>query len=480
MGTFGNTFGRLYSYSVFTPEAPAPEVNTVYVDPTNSDGGRDGSIENPYNAFTEITLQNDYTYKLKAGTTLTTATHLYCNGLSNVTFTSYGTGDLPKFIFTGGGSTSYCIMFNSCSNITLDSWDVSGNNAVWSVIRNDNSSGTTITNCELHDALYAGDDGGFGIRSSGSINFRILNTHISYTGNDGFYCNGNSYNLEIGYCRVEYVNQSEPNTPGNNSGGGDGIQLNGRYDGYHIHHTIIDRNVDSIGNKYCLLVDQAATSPVLDGGIIEYCTFRHNANVLGGVILGHNLNTIVRYNTFEGPYGGEGAIKLSGGSCQGTLIYGNKFYNIAGKGITLGYSYSGSGNWGPSTGTKIYNNVFYNLSAYGTNWGCIWNDRTTAECKNNIFHMNGNTSAAFTNYSGAIWTLSNNCFDALSSVGNSGQGTNAVVANPLFVDAPNKDFHLTAVSPCINAGVYVNITKDFDGVNVPQGIAPDIGVYEYV
>ena len=53
--------------------------------------------------------------------------------------------------------------------------------------------------------------------------------------------------------------------------------------------------------------------------------------------------------------------------------------------------------------------------------------------------------------------------------------TAAPDVNPLFVSAT--DFHLQAGSPCINAGVDVGLTTDYDGRAV--GNPPEIGAYEY-
>ena len=47
--------------------------------------------------------------------------------------------------------------------------------------------------------------------------------------------------------------------------------------------------------------------------------------------------------------------------------------------------------------------------------------------------------------------------------------------DPLFVST--SDFHLQAGSPCINAGIDVGLTTDYDGRAV--GNPPEIGAYEY-
>jgi hypothetical protein len=53
------------------------------------------------------------------------------------------------------------------------------------------------------------------------------------------------------------------------------------------------------------------------------------------------------------------------------------------------------------------------------------------------------------------------------------------VSDQLFMDDANHDFHLAPSSPAIDNGYYMVQTVDFEGNLVPQGIAPDIGAYEY-
>lgn len=51
------------------------------------------------------------------------------------------------------------------------------------------------------------------------------------------------------------------------------------------------------------------------------------------------------------------------------------------------------------------------------------------------------------------------------------------VADPRFVSST--DFHLTNVSPAIDAGMSLGYSKDLDGNSMPYGSAPDLGAYEY-
>lgn len=57
--------------------------------------------------------------------------------------------------------------------------------------------------------------------------------------------------------------------------------------------------------------------------------------------------------------------------------------------------------------------------------------------------------------------------------------SNNIQLDPKFVDEMGGNYHLQYLSPAIDAGIFVGLTRDFDGVLVPQGTLVDIGVYEY-
>jgi hypothetical protein len=53
------------------------------------------------------------------------------------------------------------------------------------------------------------------------------------------------------------------------------------------------------------------------------------------------------------------------------------------------------------------------------------------------------------------------------------------ISNPLFIDVYNNNFDVEPGSPAINKGILVGLTQDISSELVPQGDAPDIGVFEH-
>lgn len=60
------------------------------------------------------------------------------------------------------------------------------------------------------------------------------------------------------------------------------------------------------------------------------------------------------------------------------------------------------------------------------------------------------------------------------------KGANDISGDPLFVDPENRDYHLSASSPCIDKGTSDGAPdKDIEGRKRPQGGGYDMGAYEY-
>ena len=171
-------------------------------------------------------------------------------------------------------------------------------------------------------------------------------------------------------------------------------------------------------------------------------------------------------------------VYLSGGN--NAIVRNNLFYNI-----TRG--------WGvqifPSTrsNVQILNNTFggpgnANQPGHIVIWGS-GNICSNCNISNNIFN-GGNGGFIHTQSSVSIpgTTISHN-LSSLTSVFDVTPGGSATVTGnilnslPLFVGPT--DFHLRIGSPAIDTGVTVPVSTDFDGRSRPQGVAWDIGAFEF-
>lgn len=115
-----------------------------------------------------------------------------------------------------------------------------------------------------------------------------------------------------------------------------------------------------------------------------------------------------------------------------------------------------------SSNITIKGNIFYNprtcmINIYSSEGNC--SDLKNVNITNNL----GNISQVLNNYT---------CGDVNYS-------NNYVNTDPLFVNASARDYHLQASSPAINNITQSPLAYDFDNVSRPQGVAYDIGAYEY-
>jgi hypothetical protein len=151
------------------------------------------------------------------------------------------------------------------------------------------------------------------------------------------------------------------------------------------------------------------------------------------------------------------------------------------------------------TGTKFYNNTVVSTGAansihiFGTNRNC--------EVKNNLVIAGLGDALLVARDSVAGTALANNNYRNTSGMMISYNGTNytasqfaaykaasgdtsSLCTNPMFAAASPRtaaDIELRAGSPVINAGVLISgMNRDYFGVTVPSGGAPDIGAAEYV
>ena len=183
-------------------------------------------------------------------------------------------------------------------------------------------------------------------------------------------------------------------------------------------------------------------------------------------------NVTVRRNRITGCLAsmpGKGISIWKGTNCN---IYNNLCWNNG-----INYKIGNS----ECTGNAYYNNVGYAATSYNVQIGA---GSAASTWKNNIFH-----TAPYGMYIAAdavMPTEENNCFynhsttdKYLVDTGNQTPHATDILANPKMVNPVDNKYKLRKGSPCINAGVDVGLTKDYDKRPVPHNGTPDIGAYEY-
>jgi hypothetical protein len=145
----------------------------------------------------------------------------------------------------------------------------------------------------------------------------------------------------------------------------------------------------------------------------------------------------------------------------------------------------GSGvTWGPTYRTKLYNNTVVLTGAQSEAVIC------GAGCNSNIMTMRNNIiwaeqKAAFAD---GAFAESNNIYwdsegDPFVQFLGFNMHASSQIANPLFVNLPQRNVRLTSNSPGINAGssesVGLGYNTDLDNVAVPQNSVVDMGGYEF-
>lgn len=215
-----------------------------------------------------------------------------------------------------------------------------------------------------------------------------------------------------------------------------------------IENNIIIFNSADAGGAGIFIVDDS--SPTINGNIITY----NGNSVAGGGIYVHGsfptiTNNIISENSAV--YGGGvGFAAFSGGKLANNVILNNTAPNRGG-GIDV-YNYSSP---------NIFNNIIADNS--GTGIHVSFESFPLIDFNDAWSNIGGN-------YGG----------DALP-------GANDITEDPIFVNSTITNYHLQAISPCIDVGNNTGApSKDFDGNSRPidgdgDGIAiVDMGVYEYI
>ena len=228
-----------------------------------------------------------------------------------------------------------------------------------------------------------------------------------------------------------------------------------------------------------------------DGCVIENCESNDDFQ---GINVDANNDTngaILRYNYIHD------AQLTTNGITVGLLAIGadiEVYYNLLiNNGSSDGWSFGA--DTAMAGNLYVYNNTMFQNSTTGNGIAYFVN-ADNCYLKNNIMFSDKAATNVLRLIGGSI-TSDYNCMyfpngtnvvydagDNYTSVAlwntGSGEDANSVEADPLFADAENNDFSLGDGSPCIDMGVDVSLTEDYDGNTVPMYSNPDIGAHEYV
>jgi len=280
----------------------------------------------------------------------------------------------------------------------------------------------------------------------------------------------------------------------------EGFELTNGHDGikyYNLHDSTIRRNWIH-DNRFMGIMGNGGTRLLFDRNRINhngwfeaceagektdaghsYCSLHHGFYLHGSSYT--ITNNLVYDNLGYGiQQNGSSSASYSSSKHPGPEFAGAANWVIANN--TLAYSNYRAGIvvWGGSCdGTRIENNIFYENALKLATSSVQGIACTSCGGSENVSIRNNHAYASGT---GAQTFIVSASFHA--STVNSGNVVN--VSNPGFVNAPaslpdSPNFALTARSPAIDAGVPLAEARiAFDGTLRPQGRAPDIGAYEYI
>jgi len=333
----------------------------IYIDPAATKQGN-GSKSSPYKTMPVI--ESGQSYLIKAGTTLTTSSQIYISGKTQVLIGSYGKGKRPVIKYTG---TSSAVRIEASNYVTITNLEIIGTASAYSLVYVMGKADQyllfiDINNCSLSNA-HNPNNAGFGVYAWYCQGLKVTGCTISNIALDGFYCRYTP-GIEIGYCNVFDINRRYFVNRDQKYSSGDGIQLDGNYNGFHIHNTMVQRN-NNAGNKFGVILASAPGVSDNATGVIEDCTFYTDAAVTTSLHIERGDGIKVLNCTFLGQTQG---IRIGGQYAKNTLIKGNTFENCS-RGIGVGATYPGGY---PATGTIITENTFINISEYH-----IWTDKAT-------------------------------------------------------------------------------------------------------
>ena len=444
--------------------------NIVYIDPGNSgDPNQDGTMDHPYDTWSDFTIESNSSYLQKKGTSLTRTQPVSIVGRQNVYLGSYGEGPKPIIHKTSGSSDN--ILVHRSQNVVIDGYELKGwYNDGW--VNCGVGAGGSITstdpwvrnvvvkNCDMHELYNA-------FRAlpyyTGMDYLQLYNCNIWDIDEDGVYIQ-RCDNVIIEGCHVWNVNLAwwrGATSPG------DGIQLTDVCRNWLVKDNILDRR--STANKFAFIYGSAYYNPEGRGRFIGNTVYSPKDTIGDqggcGIYIQNGGYVEIAYNKFIGrgyyPGGhGQSAMFLA----MDTVDF---YYNIG----------DSTGDGGVVTmQIKVlrFNNNTWFSDVVGSGEAQITiSGILSGEFRNNIFAgcpTNGQDPIDFVNSDGIVKS-NNKMMTGNPASWNSYFGVESW---------ENSNFKITENSTARNAGFnYNEYHYDIDSISVPQENMRDMGAFEY-
>jgi hypothetical protein len=438
----------VFLVAIMTVQVGAAHAAQYYVDSTYTGSTSNGALATPWKTLSQVqgaALVAGDIVSFKRGTTYSGTLTINRSGAAGnpITFNAYGTGANPQFIGTGASITQLVYM-NNRSYIVFDGIDV-----------------TDPTMSPTDRSIQSKIERAFYIDGT-SNNVTIKNCSISLVGIGAYFVGPNN---TMQNCTVENLRMVR-NTP-----------------------TTVNPDDDYGANP---LVISSAGNKILNNKFIGCWANSYDYQYDGGGIDFYGdgaSNNYVAYNLIT--------------DCNGTVEFGSNNAGVLTNNV-LAYnllinngSTSYVNNSGQYTvnvsGLAFYNNVILETQPFRLPESAMFSFRVTPTLanslilKNNIIQLYGTVDVTRSGQlSASTFVHENNVYklgsgSILNFTANPSELTTTAAywTNTTASDPTTWDFRPIAGSVIVDRGTNVGIANDFAGNAVPQGAAPDAGIYEY-
>ncbi len=319
------------------------------------------------------------------------------------------------------------------------------------------TDGVSVINCEVYDNT------GYGITIFEASNNRIAYNTIYNNWGPGIWGGGASGSHSSG-------NIVERNTIYENCQGQDdayGIDFYRPGNNNVIRYNRVYSQFDTVNNGASRGIPfvPGLSNYIGTGGI------RFDGNDTMPVLVTHG--NIAHNNLVYNNYHGFEVIQISN-----TSVFNNTIYNNSSGGRAIGIATNNS------ITPKVSGTVVKNNLIYGQFFLMFDYNTENSDIDNNLYYVDSANLAAWGSYEAFFFYPSAGQTNQFSLWQATGRDQHSIISsNPQFVNASAGDLHINAGSPAVDMGTTEGIDipspwLDYDGILVPQGVAPDAGAYE--